>query len=214
MYRIIIVVGIVCIVMTSFGCAGVGVGQVKDYSQLKRHFVDEHVEVMGHGFFDFKKFWADQRVGHELVMKLKGNDTAFMNVRRMEIMMGKDVDEKRSSYWCIRLYLAPQIKAWVEPGAFILRVAHGDSIVEYRDQGLCTLIRLDAVNDRHIAYLDSADRPYFFYDKMQPRSDNRPAVTWGRYPPEASQGKVVGMSIDYDHWRYEGPGVKPKPQWK
>jgi len=211
-----IVMMVVCALAICVGCAGVGRsgGAVKDYSQYERHFVDDYVEVMGRGFFDPMEFRAAQRERHELILQMTGDDRKFMNVRRMEIMMGKDVDKKRSSYYNIRLYLDQQVKAWVEPGAFILQVAYGDSIVEYRDLGLCTLIRLDAINDRDIAYLDSADRPYFFYDKMQPRSDNRPAVTWGRYPPEASQGKVVGMRIDYDHWRYEGPGVKPKPQWK
>jgi len=100
-------------------------------------------------------------------------------------MMTKEIENERSCFWNILLYLDTKVKAWVEPGAFILKVAHGDSIVEYRDRGLCTGIRLDAVNDRDIAYLDSAHRAYLFHDGIQPRVSGHPPVrAWGRYPPK------------------------------
>ena len=211
-----ILIGISCLLILVTGCAASGHGGgSRDFSSMERHFVDEYVEVMGHGFFDPKPYWEQENKRRELVLQLKGNDDNFNNARRMNYMMTRQIERDRGSFFCLLFYINPGIKVRVEQEAFTIRIAHGDSIAEYRDQGLCAEISFAAFDKNKPAYMDSRDRAFYLHNGLMPeRIKGYPLVTYARFPPEAATGKFVGLSIDYEHWKYEGPGVKEKPKWK
>jgi len=198
-------------------CANIGSGVSGDgqLSERKRHIVDGHIELLINGFFPPDIYWSKYEGKRQLFIQLTGSDRLFMNSRTLRTAMTEEIEKGNVSFLDVMFFLSPGVEVVAQEGAFILTMAFGDTIREFRDLGLCMNLNNTLLAEKPRPIYDTGIRPFLVKEQMQKsRPKGRPLVGSLRFPAEASRGKLKGIRIDYEKWRYNGPGVKEKPQLK
>jgi len=197
-------------------CATVGNSQTDtDFSIYPRFYVDEYVEILRAGYFPPAKYWAREEPKRKLLMELKGSDKNFRRARAMKYMMTEDVEAGRYEYYKVYFEILPNIQISVNEGAFEFTVASKDSLMQVRDRGVCVMVRSDVFSQRSRVYWDSGECPFLLHDGLAAdRPPGWPVPAYVRLPAWVEEGELKELRVDPELWRYSGPGVKEKPQWK